>query len=463
MRGIKKMERKNKNVILITIDSLRADHLGCFGYSRNTSPNLDNLAKEGILFLQAISNGPGTRQSFQSILTSTYPLMYGGYEYLSDKRTTIAEVLKENRYSTAAFHSNPFLSRFYGYDRGFDMFDDNIGVKGLGLNDAKQKIIDKLRTYKKLFVIIKSMYYFFKGGELPHATADMINRKAITWMKTNPDKFFVWLHYMDVHNPFVPPYNHLRQFHAHHISRRGMFKLNNKMFNKPNKISKDELKTLIDLYDGEIRYLDDAIGSFLNELKETGILDSTIIIVTSDHGEEFKEHGGLGHGPKLYDVSLHVPLIVYIPEFMDKNAAIKNLVSLLDIPPTILDLIGIQQNENFQGTTLVPIIMGQQKSSGVISEVSHGENSLKIDPTKRKISYRTENWKYIHDEENNRRELYDLQSDPNETKNLIAREREKAKEFESVIVDHISIIESKSGLTFLEKEKIKKLKKLRKI
>lgn len=456
------MERRTKNVILITIDDLRADHLGCFGYSRNTSPNLDSLATEGILFLQAISNGPGTRPSFQSILTSTYPLMYGGYEYLLDKRTTIAEVLKENRYSTAAFHSNPFLSRFYGYHRGFDMFDDNIGVKRLGSNDAKQKIIDKLRTNEKLFAIIKRMYSFFKSVELPYATADMINRKAITWMKTNQDKFFLWLHYMDVHSPFVPPYNHLREFHPHHISRWEMLKLN-EMINKPNEISKDELKTLIDLYDGGIRYLDDAIGSFLNELKETGILDSTIIIVTSDHGEEFKEHGGLGHGPKLYDVSLHVPLIFYIPEFMDKNAAIKNQVSLLDIAPTILDLIGIQQNENFQGTSLVPIIKGHQKSSGVISEVSHGGNSLKIDPTKRKISYRTENWKYIHDEENNCCELYDLQSDPNETKNLIGQERKKAKEFESMIVDHISIIESKCGLTFLEKEKIKKLKKLRKI
>ena len=198
-----------KNAILITIDALRADHLSCLGYHRKTTPQLDEIAKHGILFKNAISNGASTPTSFRPILTSTYHSMYNDDRYLSKYRLTIQEALKRHGYSTAAFHSNPYLSGYFGYNRGFDTFveisdfkkgDLFKGIETKGFESLFHKFLFELKLMK---FKLKKLYKFSKGEV--YAKANTLNEKAIAWLKEHPEKFFIWLHYMDVHTPYTPP------------------------------------------------------------------------------------------------------------------------------------------------------------------------------------------------------------------------------------------------------------------
>lgn len=459
---------KTENVILITIDALRADHLSCLGYCRKTTPRLDEFAKKGILFSQAISVGSGTTPSFPSILTSSYPLMYGGYERLSKDRTTIAEVLKSAGYSTAAFHSNPYLSRYYGYDRGFDTFEDFFrkSPESETLTDkVKDRVKNMLNEDDLLYRFLRKAYggvcMLLKNENIPYEIAEVINEKAFSWLKEHSNNnFFLWVHYMDVHEPGMPPYKYLRYFRHQHVSKQEIKKFYKKIRRYSKRVSYEELKMLIDLYDCKIRYVDYVIGSLLDELENMDIMHNTLIVVTADHGDEFLEHGELGHHESLYDELLHVPLLIYAPEIIGKNIVIEDLVSLLDLSPTILDILDTEKPKKFIGKSLLAVIKGKERrSSGVISEVAHEKGNPKVDFSKRKTSYRTEKWKFILDRKNGRCELYNLQEDPMETKNLAEIEPDLSKEFESKIRDHI-LREKETMIDEREKlsKKIKELK-----
>lgn len=476
-----------KNVILITIDSLRAGHLSCLGYHRKTTPNIDNLAKKGVLFTNAISCGPDTPTSVIPLLTSTYVLTYymasGGVdklrtsveefdrmktlilEVLQRQGTTITDVLKGYGYATAAFHSNPFLSRYYNFGRGFDHFDDSFSFLGLKRYSIKRKITGILEKSPKLYDLVwyvyKNVYDKLKsdsrvhGDDVPFERGEVLNKKVISWLEQHEENFFVWLHYMDVHFPYKPPKEFQFDSPSKSLSSVEISNLNYKMLTSSEEMSKDEIKEIIDLYDGGIKYTDHIIKSLLDKLNEMNILDDTILIITADHGDEFGDHGDFAHyQAKLYDELIRVPLIICHSEH--KNIRIDEPVSLLDVSPTILDLLGIPAVESFQGRSLIPIIMGERKSSGVVSE-----SLLK---GKRNVSYRTNEWKYILNEVDSRHEFYDISNDPKEGNNLYEKERERAKEFELKIMEHIRKQEKRvSGLTD-EKEKIKKkLKELRHI
>ena len=470
---------KKTNVLLITIDSLRSDHLSCLGYNRKTTPNIDYIAQEGVLFTEAIANGTGTRTSFPSIMTSTYPLMYDGYKRISRSRITIAEVLKKNGYHTAAFHSNPYLSRYYGYDKGFDTFEDffefSFITNSKNINNTKEKIRNKIKKHKilyKFFKYLKIPYrsyityknMLYKGyikNELPYEEANIINKKAIYWLRDHPDNFFLWLHYMDVHHPWNPLPKCLEQVCSTHVGRLKRILLNTKILEHPEQVNENDLIILKDLYDGEIRYVDFEIQNFLDQLKEMDLYKNTLIVITADHGDEFLEHGDRLHGgPKIYDEVIHVPLIIVGPK-LPKNVVIENPVSLLDLSPTIVDYLDIPKVENWIGNSLIPLINGSKhdNSQGVITECwTHNDKG-------RITSYRTKKWKYILDIENNRRELYNLQKDPKECNNLYKEEKEIAEEFESKIKQHI--MEECNWLKKDEKrvikERIRKLKSIGKI
>jgi arylsulfatase A-like enzyme len=416
----------HENVILITVDCLRADHLGCMGYPKRTTPYLDALAAQGIVFTHAYSVGPVTPVSFLSLFTSTYPLMYEGYTTISDQRTTLAEVLTEHGYHTAAFHSNPYLSRYYRYERGFKTFHDSINFG----TRKKSKTVALIRKWKSVFNALKRVHRTFKGKEQPHATADEINTKALSWIQSCTDKFFVWVHYMDVHAPYIPPEAYL----VTPIKKREIDRLHETLFHTPHNLSEREVKTVVDLYDAEIRYVDHAIKRLLDCIGEER-LRNTLVIITSDHGDEFGEHGEFLHGPKLYDELIHVPLIMWNPGL--SQATITEVVSLLDISPTILDFLNIKPPDGFQGDSLFPVT--DIKRSGVISEVSHKKgHKVEFDPEERQISYRTLRWKYIY-RENGLCELYDLENDPSETTNVIDQEGEKADGLRSQIEQHIDM------------------------
>lgn len=451
------MEQYNiENIILITIDSLRADHLSCMGYPRKTTPQIDEIAKHGILFTNAISNGSNTPTSFRPMLTSTPLSMYDDDRYLSKYRTTIQEVLKRKGYSTAAFHSNPYLSGILGYDRGFDSFNEILsldkdalftGLKAKGIGSIIQTILFKSEILK---FRLNKLYKFSKGE--PFARANTLNNMAISWLKEHPEKSYIWLHYMDVHTPYVPEKKYLKLFSPSSSNIVKNLKLylkikKNMVKNSSDKMTAEDQDLLIDSYDAEIRSADTELGLFLDDLRKMNILNKTLIIITADHGEEFFEHGFFGHANEhLYDELIRVPLIIYAPG-IGENIKITEQVELLSIAPTITDVIGLERRNEFMGKSLIPIIKGTDRGEGIISE-----------SCRTKISYREPEWKFILDTQRTEREIYNLKDDPKEKNNIAGSQPDKVKEFEQRILNRMKIIEREKM-----KRKLNKLKILNKV
>jgi arylsulfatase A-like enzyme len=460
------------NLILITIDCLRADHLSCLGYPKKTTPNLDSLASAGVLFTQAISVSNWTPASFISIFTSTYPSMYGGELWVINRRTSVTQILKEHGYHTAAFHSNPWLSSYYGYNKGFDTFDDSMPESRCESPLTKpQKLIKEIvGTKGKVYEFLSRTYRIYAGlrakmhaalvARHPYVKGEDLNRKATSWLRGNPSNFFLWIHYMDAHEPYIPSSRFtspLKRYHLLSLFRRG--------HTLPETLSSQELSELIDLYDAQISYVDKVIGSLVRKLKRSNILDNTFIIATADHGQQFVEHGHAYHDVDLYDELIHVPLIISGPGLEGK--VIGQQVSLLDLAPTILDILKAENPKNFLGNSLLPLVNGNRARTRleVISEADIANTYRykvgmlpRLDVSRRMISIRTEKWKYIYSE-GERDELYDLESDPKETRNVIDAEPEIAAELRAKIMAHIEFEEkSTPGEQELIRAKIGKLK-----
>ncbi len=417
------------NLILITIDCLRYDHLGCYGYHRDTSPNIDALAARGVKFLQAVSNGGHTPTAFPAILASELPpLQQPSVGDLLQTKVMLAEKLKEAGYSTAAFHSNPYLSRLHGYDRGFDIFDDslnNVNFRGVRLRLRAWFSPDTLigRTRDKVGKILRPVMQHV--GERAIVSAEELTSKAISWIETHKKNYFLWLHYMDVHPPYLPASKYARYFCEQPIERREMYTLYCKMISEPGQLSFSEVETIIGLYDAEVRYVDKFVGLLLDELGNYS--PDTFIIVTADHGDEFGEHGKFGHH-SVYDGILRVPLMITGPG-IEGNTAVKQQVSLINLAPTILQLVGINSPRSFHGKSLIPGIGVEKGKEGTISAIIHPELG------RRNIAYRIPGWKYICTESLDDgcllgEEVYDLRSDSGETKNLYGEGNEEANRFE---------------------------------
>lgn len=425
------LNHKAHNVMLITIDALRADHLGCYGYVRNISPTIDSLASKGTLFLQAVTNGGGTPEAFPSILASVHPPMHQSeYTKILKQNTTIAEILSQNGYKTAAFHSNPYLSRVFHYDKGFDTFDDSIDKPELrrlveGLSSQEHRFF---RLFKKL----KRYSNVFLKGHPPIVTAEALTSKAISWLQTYPDKFFLWIHYMDTHSPYMPPRKYIKQVNGYQVSRYKTLSLNNRIRANSVELSKDDFQELNSLYDACIKYIDEQIDKLLSSLGER--LDNTIIVIAADHGESLGEHG-FGHG-MLYEEVVHIPLIISGPHIA-QGTIIKTPVAGMDIAPTITNILGLTAQESFAGKAFLPL--GEDTRRGGIISVA-----VNYPVGERILSYRTEQWKYIRTGglntlgEIKEQELYNIASDCKETKNLSREEKEKTKEFESRLLDCVT-------------------------
>jgi len=459
--------RKMPNILLITIDSLRFDHLGCYGYGKDTSPNIDALVTKGTLFTEAISNGGNTPFSFPAMLASALPpLDVNECEVIMQRHASLAELLHRAGYRTAAFHSNPFLSRFYGYDKGFDVFQDNLGA--LSLKNMRQWLMVHIfskpprkalfNLLAKLDKYLESFAFAIRGR--PIVSAQQISRQAISWLKSHDDPFFLWLHYMDVHNPYVPPQRYVRQFHGQHINRYTMNRLWQKMLARPPQLLPYEVETLKNLYDAEIKYVDDAIGWLLD--KSGSRLEDTIIIVTADHGEEFGEHGKFSH-QTLYNGVIHVPLIITGPG-VEAGGIVREQVSLIDLAPTIAELVGLKKVSTFCGESLLPLMMQEKRAAkGAVSIWSDPQ------PPQRLFAYRTSGWKYISTRSATTpevvlaEEVYNLRDDPGESVNLDSLQTDKVRRFKLEATN--TLLQLKKAklevVTTLERERIKKkIKKL---
>jgi len=444
------------NIILITIDALRADHLSCLGYSRKITPNLDRLASSGVLFTQAISTSQWTPASFSSYFTSTFPLMNGGWFNISKRGITLPQVLKQHGYHTGAFHANPWLSSYYGYHNEFDVLEYSTPAHRM---DPLYKLLSRLCG---------------RPVGLPPPQTRQLNKKATTWLHDNRGNFFLWLHYMDVHGPYglLPttisllrslPRIMVRQALAHTIHRTGQ---SNSLLTSLI----DDVNRRIDIYDVHVRYEDKMVGSLLRTLTELNILKDTFVVVTADHGLGLMEHGRYGTIFGLYDEMIRVPLIIAGPGV--KPQLITQQVSLLDLAPTILDILGFEKPRTFLGSSLLPLMRGTETKGGKMEAISETDmpvyttearwslrgNQKRLHASRRVVSLRTGRWKYIYAEDG-QDELYHLEDDPKETQNVIDAQPDIATELRAKIMAHIEFEDRNTpGERELIKEKIRKLK-----
>jgi len=353
-----------RNVVLVSIDTCRADHLSCYGFEKETTPNIDRIAGEGVLFENAVSPVPITLPAHSSMLTGKIPPVHGVHDNshyeLTGENTTLAEILRDEGFTTGGFVSAFVLDRRFGIAQGFD-------------------------TYQDAFV--KTIHSEF-GTE---RRGDETTKFALKWIdEQKEEKFFLFLHYYDPHIRYEPPEPFASTF-------RG------------------------DPYSGEIAFTDHCIGRVVGKLKEAGLYDSTLLIIAGDHGEMLGEHGEEEHSYFIYEGAIKVPLIVKIPG-RTQASRIADAVGLVDIVPTVCGLLDIDAPTDIQGVDLGSLIAGQasaQSARFIFSEslfpTQVGANTL--------LGVSSTDWKYI---QTTRPELYHLGDDPEEKNNLIESRPERA-------------------------------------
>ncbi len=391
------------NIILIISDALRSDHLGCYGYSRNTSPNIDHIAREGIIFNRAYAQGNFTLASTTTLFTSLYPTSHNVFskkEVVPKESKTLIENLKAAGYRTAGFSKNPFFWGNFGLRRGFDRFY-------FGQNNFIWKLWPSVisNILRRLFM----------------PTDENLTRQAISWIKSNKShKFFVYLHYMATHAPYRIPKTYEEIYAKEQISGRIDYPCNDVEINPAQK------RNLLDRYDGTIRFVDDQIGKLVDLLQSLDLKEDTLLIIAADHGEEFGEHGDWMHGHTLYQETIKIPLIIWYPKIRRSQKRSNELAGLVDIKPTILNIVGIKQSEIYQGKDLISQItkedsLYQQKGSR--EEIfSEGGRNLRCIIT-------STNWKLISKKAKRKikLELYNLEQDPQEKHNVVNLYPEIAK------------------------------------
>jgi len=384
----------SSNVILITISTLRADHVTCLGYERETTPNFDNFGKENILFSNAFATSGWMMPAHGSIFTSLYPSFHGATHInkdLRDEHKTLAEILKDNGYYCVAFCCNPRLDQEHGFAQGFDIYDDysvSIILRSLGFDNKENPDINSQRTNA------------------------LINDAAIGWVQNNTHKpFFMFIHYYDNHWDYLPPspYNQLYDSEYNgpidgtQIAREPLFS---------NPPGQKNINHIIALYDGEVKQTDSDLGEMLKVLKDRGVLDNSIVIILGDHGEQFYEHGNTSH-QGVYEELIHIPLAVSIPEIQTKGRIIDSLVSQVDILPTILDYLEITIPGTCQGKSLKPLIEGRTEVVNKYVFVEYTGGAVRDSYAVRSLRYK------YYQMADNETFAYDLIKDPSEQRKIL--------------------------------------------
>ncbi|MGQ9801306.1 MAG: tetratricopeptide repeat protein [Candidatus Saccharicenans sp.] len=365
--GYDRVAVSSANILLITLDTTRADHLGCYGYKEARTPNLDRLAREGIRFARAYCPAPLTLPSHTTILTGLEPFRHqvrNNGHYLPANIRTVTEILKERGFRTAAFVSSFSVDSRFGLDRGFELYDDTFQA------DMP-----------------------FKTMNAERRAGDTFSRFA-RWLENNyRDRFFCWVHYYDPHLPYDPPAPYDQEFS-----------------DRP--------------YDGEIAYMDVYVGRILQALEDKGLLDKTVIIVAGDHGEGLGSRVELGHGIFLYEETVRVPLIFWGKKVFSRPGVVEERVRLTDLAPTILSWVkGEEEAAQMQGRSLEPFFRGREKKDrDTIIETFYPRENFGWSELIGIISGR---YKLI---QSPRPELFDLKSDPEERRNLFSTNQELASE-----------------------------------
>jgi arylsulfatase A-like enzyme len=433
-------ESKECNVVLITIDALRPDHLSCYGYGRRTSPTIDGIAQQGIIFKNAIAPSTWTAPSMASLFTSVYPINHGvidgrvdkGKVYdqpvFSEELVTLTQVLQKDGYTTFGVASNLHLGALQGFARGFDYFEC-----------------------------------------LDFLPAEAINKALFAWEDKikKSEKFFLWLHYIDPHFPYEPRMPWIGSYasdkgEAGNIAKRSITELWEKYVqltgeNQAN--TKQEADGFVNnlwaLYDSEINYVD----YYLKSVIDTFVQDkNTLIVITADHGEGFFEHKMLGHTYTLYQEVIHIPLIVRLPGAAQAETA-SGLVNLVDIFPSILQVLNIDSPEHLVGK---PFVTREGLGEGFAKNEGGAYTFSELGRFKSKTILQ-DGWKYIYNYEHESEQLYNLHTDPSETVNQAENERMRCGKLQALLFEWVSnakqypVKEQGYNFTPAEKEKLEAL------
>jgi arylsulfatase A-like enzyme len=444
-------DHKVRHVILVTIDTLRADALSGYGSTRISTPNIDGLAKDGTLFKNAYSAAPWTLPSFSSMMTGVSPTVHKTFaidSVLPEKFKTLAEYLRDSGYYTAAIGDNFFLHPEFNMDQGFIEYN---------FYPRRQMVVDSFGA-----TLIKNT---FPRAMNPYASTGELTDMAIDWIGKNRDSdFFLWVHYYDPHLPYTPP----REYISKDAVPDGFigYKLESASAVRDGHFAPNasQRKWIKELYDAEVRYVDANVGRLLDAFKENSLYKSSLIILTSDHGEEFWEHGGFEHGHTLYNELIHVPLIVKLPG-RHTEKIVEQEVTTQSLMPTVLDIVRIP-NESAPATadSLAPLLNESPSSYADEPLVSTG---LLYYENREGVIFGGN--KYIQSLVTGRGELYDLRADPGELNPLaLSMNRLTTEQAKNILDNHdreSETLTKELGVTntekaALDKEKIEKLKAL---
>jgi arylsulfatase A-like enzyme len=442
------------NIILIILDTVRADHLSSYGYNRQTTPNIDTFSEQGVLYTNAISQAPWTLPSHASLLTGLYPRQHGAdgrWLWLDNNFSTLPEILSDNGYYTIGISNNHNFHVNTNLHQGFDKF---IYTKSYHYNSSNFFLTKVLKDFyalsksEKIKNLISDITYFFSSKNINKDYGALFTNKVakdyLNYLNNSKVPVFLMMNYMEAHTPLGETADKTLYLKDLNVSLREAKRLSVKVdsdliktFTGEWKLTEREIQIIHALYDADLHYLDERIGELINYLKDMNLFDNSMIIITSDHGENLGDHGILAHEYDIHRSLVHVPLIIYYPKFFQANSVIDNITETKDIFPTVLDIAGIQNLEN--GELLKYSLRNNFKRNFVLSENAIGDlfstvkNTLVKNPTldQRVI---TGEWLNI---QNNELEfisnilgdkLYDITTDPNELNNVVDIYPQKTKE-----------------------------------
>jgi len=342
----KRQKAKMPNIIVLTVDTLRADHMALYGYHRNTMPAIERFAETAVVFDNAVVPRGSTRPSYASMLTGFYPFHHGVYNntaVLHENLTTLPQLLQSAGYHTAAFTSNFTLVReLSGCHQGFDVYDDRV----------EERLPNRL-SYER--------------------TAAHTLKAIMEWLESNAQQpFFLFTNFIDPHGPYLPPKRFRNLYHS------GKERILDRRQIPPYQFVDGSLDfyDYLDRYDGEISYIDEALGMLIEELKRRGLWDDALIVFTADHGEHLGDHTDiirkwlLNHLPSVWEATAHVPLIIQLPQTPGDNVAVprrvQSVCSPMDLAPTVLDYLGIIDDVRMDGRSLLPVLRGNQETDRVV-------------------------------------------------------------------------------------------------
>lgn len=391
---------RGSNVLLVTVDTLRADRVGAYGSTRGVTTSIDALAKAGVRFERTYAHAPLTLPSHASLLTASYPTRNGVHDNgtfrLGDSTTTVAEVLKRAGYRTGAFVGAFVLDARFGLGRGFDVYDDRMFGRG-GDVEFVQRSAEQVLAPAYDWIMSGGLGLETRSSEAANASPQPSSPQppASSPQSQAPSPWFAWVHLYDPHEPYAPPEPYRTRYAS-------------------------------EPYDGEIAYADASLGSFLDRLRQANALTHTLVIVTSDHGESLGEHGERAHGLFAYDATLRVPLVMWAPPAL-RPGLFGDTMRLVDMVPTVLDLLGTSPMTNVDGRSVRPFMGGEQPFDRPASYFEALNANL------------TRGWAPLTGVVHDRLklidlpvpELYDLDADPGEQHNLYAQQRARARDLEA--------------------------------